>query len=67
MPAAQVVSERWPGCQRVQRNIAIKAWNFYAMWTWLLRLLPACLIIFLIGFFICAALGALPFVFHFFK
>jgi hypothetical protein len=47
---------------RKAQPIAVKAWNFYAVWTWLMRLLPACLVVFIVGIFICLALGALPFV-----
>ncbi len=47
---------------RKAQPIAINAWNFYAVWTWLMRLLPACLVVFIVGIFLCLALGALPFV-----
>jgi hypothetical protein len=47
---------------RKAQPFAIKAWNTYAIWTWVRWLLPTCLIIFVIGFIVCALLGALPFV-----
>jgi DNA-directed RNA polymerase subunit RPC12/RpoP len=40
----------------------IKAWNTYAAWTWIRWLLPTCLTVLVIGFVVCALLGALPFV-----
>lgn len=52
-----------PDLLRKAQPIAVKAWNSYVYWTWLRRLLPACLTILVIVFFACAALGALPFVF----
>lgn len=51
-----------PDLLRKAQPIAIKAWNSYVYWTWLRRLFPACLAVLVIGFFVCAALGALPFV-----
>lgn len=56
-----------PDLIRKAQPVAIKAFNLYAYWTWLRWLLPACLTIFIIGFILCALLGALPFVFGFFK
>lgn len=56
-----------PDLLRKARPIAVKAWNSYVYWTWLRRLLPACLTILVIGFFACLALGALPFVFGLFR
>ena len=47
--------------------VAIGAWNLYALWTWMRWILPTCLIVLVLGFFICAALGALPFAFGFFR
>ena len=56
-----------PDLLRKAQPIAIKAWNSYVYWTWLRRLFPACLTILVIGFFACAALGALPFVLALFR
>lgn len=52
---------------RKAQPAAVKAWNLYAYFTWLRWLAPACLTIFVIGFFVCLALGALPFVFQFLR
>ncbi|MBK9782246.1 MAG: hypothetical protein IPP55_19790 [Anaerolineales bacterium] len=41
---------------------AIKAWKTYAAWTWIRWLLPACLSMLAIGFFICVLIGAVPIV-----
>lgn len=56
-----------PDLLRKAQPFAIKAWNTYAYWTWLRWLVPTCLTILVIGFFICLALGALPFVFGLFR
>lgn len=56
-----------PDLLRKAQPYAVKAWNSYVYWTWLRRLFPACLTILVIGFFVCAALGALPFVFGLFR
>jgi hypothetical protein len=52
---------------RKAQPVAIGAWNLFAMWTWLRRLIPACLTIFIIGIILCALLGALPFIFNVFR
>lgn len=46
---------------RKAQPIAVKAWNAYALWTWVRPLLPACLVVVVIGFVVCALLGVLPF------
>lgn len=56
-----------PDLIRKIEPVAIKAWNLYAYWTWLRWLIPTCLTILVFGFFICMALGALPFVFNLFR
>lgn len=56
-----------PDLLRKAQPIAIKAWNVYAYWTWIRRLFPACLIVFLIGLLICLAFGALPLVIGLFR
>ena len=65
-PATSLEQEA-PDLLRKAQPIAIKAWNLFAYWTWLRWLLPTCLTILVIGFFICMALGALPFVFKWFQ
>lgn len=49
-----------PDLLRKAQPVVVKAWNTYVYWTWLHRLLPACLIVSLIGLFACLALGFLP-------
>ncbi len=49
-----------PDLLRKAEPVVVKAWNTYVYWTWLRRLLPTCLAIFLIGFFACLVLGFLP-------
>jgi hypothetical protein len=49
-----------PDLLRKAQPAAVKAWNLFAYWTRLRRLIPACLTVLVIGFFLCAALGALP-------
>ena len=56
-----------PDLLRKAQPVAFKAFNLYAYWTWLRWLLPACLTILVVGFILCAVLGALPFVFGLFK
>ena len=46
---------------RKAQPVAVKAWNAYAIWTWVRRALPACLVIALIGVCACSLLFALPF------
>lgn len=45
---------------RKAQPVAIGAWNLFALWTWVRRLIPACLVVLIIFFLLCAALGALP-------
>lgn len=47
---------------RKAQPVAIGAWNLFAMWTWLRRLIPTCLILSIMFFVLCIALGALPFI-----
>jgi hypothetical protein len=56
-----------PDLLRKAQPVAFKAFNLYAYWTWLRWLLPTCLTILVIGFILCAVLGALPFVFGLFN
>jgi hypothetical protein len=56
-----------PDLMRKVQPVAVKAFNFYAYWTWIRWLLPTCLTILVVGFILCAVLGALPFVFGFLK
>lgn len=65
-PAVSLEKEA-PELLRKAQPLAIKAWNMYAYWTWVRWVLPTCLTIFVVGFFICMALGALPFVFNLFR
>ncbi len=61
------LEEEAPDLLRKVQPAAIKAWNLFAYWTWLRWLIPTCLTILVIGFFICMALGALPFVLQRFR
>lgn len=54
--------EEAPDLLRKAQPLVIKAWNAFALWTWLRWLLPACLTIAVVGFIVCALLGVLPFV-----
>lgn len=47
---------------RQAQPVATQAWNTFALWTWIRRALPACLVIAVIGACACAALTALPFI-----
>ncbi len=47
---------------RKAQPVAMGAWNAFAMWTWVRRLIPACLVLALVFFVLCIALGALPFI-----
>ena len=49
---------------RKAQPIAIRAWNLYALWSWLRWLLPTCLTILVIGFVLCAALGMIPIIWN---
>lgn len=61
VPASSLEKEA-PDLLRKAQPFAIKAWNAYAMWTWVRWLLPTCLTITIVGFIVCVVLGALPFV-----
>ncbi|MBI3175783.1 MAG: hypothetical protein HYZ25_18835 [Chloroflexi bacterium] len=52
---------------RKAQPIAIGAWNAYAWWTWLWRLLPGCLIVLVVLCLACVALGGLPFLLRLFR
>lgn len=56
-----------PDLLRKAEPIARKAWNLYAYWTWLRWLLPTCLTLLVVGMILCMALGALPFIFEWFR
>jgi hypothetical protein len=60
-PASSFEKEA-PELIRKAQPIAIKAWNAYAIWTWVRWLLPTCLVVLVVGFIVCALLGLLPFV-----
>jgi hypothetical protein len=47
---------------RQAQPVAVKAWNAYALWTWIRRALPACLVIVLVGLCACGLLVAVPFI-----
>jgi len=47
---------------RKAQPVAIGAWNLFALWTWIRRLIPTCLILSIVFFVLCIALGALPFI-----
>ena len=47
---------------RKAQPVAVNAWNTFALWTWIRPLLPACLVVMLIGLCACASLTALPFI-----
>lgn len=50
---------------RKAQPAAVGAWNLFAIWTWVRRLIPACLVLVLVFFVLCMALGALPFILNF--
>lgn len=50
------------GLLRQAQPVVAKAWNIYALWTWVRRIWPTCLVIALIGICICIILSALPFI-----
>jgi hypothetical protein len=56
-----------PDLLRKAQPIAIRAWNAYAWWTWLRRLLPGCLIALVVLCLACMALGGLPFLLRLFR
>lgn len=62
-PAPSLEKEA-PVLLRKAQPLAVKAWNMYAYWTWIRWVLPTCLTVLAVAFFICMALGALPFVFN---
>ncbi|GIK10048.1 MAG: hypothetical protein JETCAE02_19990 [Anaerolineaceae bacterium] len=47
---------------RQAQPVVTKAWNAFALWTWVRRALPACLVAALIALCACVILGALPFI-----
>ena len=47
---------------RKMQPIAIRAWNLYALWTWVRRILPTCLILFIVGIILCLFVSAMPFI-----
>ncbi|MBV6392000.1 MAG: hypothetical protein KPEEDBHJ_01217 [Anaerolineales bacterium] len=55
--AAHTFEKNAPDLLRKAQPIAVKAWNAYAYWTWIRRLLPTCLTLLAIGFIVCVALG----------
>ena len=50
-----------PDLLRKAQPIALGAWNAFATWTWLRRLIPGCLIALVLLCLACLALGGLPF------
>jgi hypothetical protein len=46
---------------RKAQPVATKAWNAFAYWSWIRRVLPGCLVIIVIGICLCAILGVWPF------
>jgi|GEM_PF-798472 len=49
-----------PEILRRVRPVALGAWNLLAFWNLTKRILPACLVILLLGIVVCFALGFLP-------
>ncbi|MBI5934296.1 MAG: hypothetical protein HY867_11360 [Chloroflexi bacterium] len=47
---------------RQAQPVVAQAWNTFAWWTWIRRVLPTCLVFVLIGVCACAILSALPFI-----
>ncbi len=47
---------------RKVQPLAIRAWNLYALWTWVRRVLPSCLILFAVGIILCLITSTLPFI-----
>lgn len=47
---------------RKSQPIAIKAWNLFAMWTWLRWLVPTCITVIIFGIIACVVFGMLPFI-----
>jgi len=45
---------------RKAQPIAHRAFNLYALWTWVRWLLPACLTVFIVLIVLCLFLGAIP-------
>ena len=52
---------------RKAQPVMTRAWNMFAYWTWIRRLIPACLGIVFVFILLCFALGALPFVWQMFR
>ena len=56
-----------PELLRKVQPVARGAWNLYAAWTWFRWLAPTCLVVLLVMFMVCAALGVAPIVFRLFR
>jgi hypothetical protein len=52
---------------RKAQPVALRAFNLYALWTWVRWFFPACLAIFIASIVICLLLGALPLVLRLFR
>ena len=52
---------------RRAQPLLTRAWNTYAIWTWLRWILPTCLAMFLVGIVLCVALGMIPIVWNLFQ
>ncbi len=52
---------------RKAQPIATGAWNLFAMWTWLRRIIPTCLILSILLITLCIVLGALPVIMNFMR
>lgn len=49
-----------PDLLRKAQPIAVKAWNAYALWTWIRRFWPACLTLIAIGILACLLAALIP-------
>ena len=47
---------------RQAQPVVTQAWNTFAWWTWIRRILPTCLVIVLVGICACVIFAALPFI-----
>jgi len=56
-----------PDLIRMAQPIAIRAFNIFALWTWIRRVLPTCLVMFLLSILLCAAFAALPILLKLFR
>jgi len=52
---------------RKVQPVARRAFNLYAMWTWLRLVLPTCLVMLVIFFVLCTLLGTMPMFFRLFR